>query len=102
MCHYSTWGERGNRSLYDTKIIKAIYDAVATNLQPPPNRDEFFREVSEGVRFDKQRIRNENIGRAAIRVGIRKRNRRAADNNLYGDQHECEENENEQTDASEN
>jgi hypothetical protein len=80
-----------------------ISDAIAVNFQPPPNRDEFLREVSEGVRFGKQRIRNENIGRAANRIGIRTRNRRAADNNLYGDQREYEEeNEDGQTDASEN
>ncbi|XP_036149233.1 uncharacterized protein LOC118647798 [Monomorium pharaonis] len=90
--HYSAWGERGNRPLFDTKIIKAIYDAIAVNFQPPPNRDYFFKEVSEGVRFGKQRTRNVVVREAAVRnPGIRARNRQAADVNLNDDRREREE-----------
>ncbi|XP_018376354.1 PREDICTED: uncharacterized protein LOC108769710 [Trachymyrmex cornetzi] len=63
ICDYSVWGERGNRSLFNTRLIKAIYDAVSSNFQPPPHRDEFFKQVSEGVRFGKQRIRNITVGK---------------------------------------
>lgn len=57
--YYSAWGERGNRPLFETKIIKAIYDAVCRNVHfKKPLRDEFFREVGEAVRFGKQRNRN--------------------------------------------
>ncbi|KYN09518.1 hypothetical protein ALC57_18365, partial [Trachymyrmex cornetzi] len=37
--------------------------AVSSNFQPPPHRDEFFKQVSEGVRFGKQRIRNITVGK---------------------------------------
>jgi Sec-independent protein translocase protein TatA len=86
-----------------------ISDAIAVNFQPPPNRDDFFKEVSEGVRFGKQRIRN--VDRVATRAtaGIRTRNRQAADENLNGNRRERENeyeetngNENEETDGNEN
>lgn len=69
-----------------------ISDAIAVNFQPPPNRDDFFKEVSEGVRFGKQRTRNVIVRGAAVRnPGIHARNRQAANVNLNGDQREREE-----------
>lgn len=66
-----------------------ISDAIAVNFQPPPNRDDFFKEVSEGVRFGKQRTRNVVVRGAAVRnPGIRARNLQAADINLNG--YRCE------------
>ncbi|XP_011685134.1 PREDICTED: uncharacterized protein LOC105448326 isoform X2 [Wasmannia auropunctata] len=83
--HYSAWGERGNLPLFDTKVIRVIYDAVCMNTHfERPLRDEFFREVAEAVRFGKQRNRNMNR-RTNIIIrgrGRRQRLRNEADNHL--------------------
>ncbi|XP_067208182.1 uncharacterized protein [Linepithema humile] len=84
--HYSAWGERGNLPLFETKLIKAIYDAVCRNSHfGKPLRDEFFREVGEAVRFGKQRNRNVTKKMSERGRGQRQRLRHAADNNLFGE-----------------
>lgn len=87
----------------------SIIDAVALNFQPSPHRDEFFKEISEGVRFGKQRMRNVNVGKGIVaETGIRQRKRENAQRNLLGQQenshnlplpHAAEENAEEEKDA---
>lgn len=87
--HYSAWGERGNLPLFDTKLIKVIYDAVCKNSHfEKPLRDDFFREVGEAVRFGKQRHRNvmKRINEGG--TGRRRQLRREADNHLLGELHD--------------
>ncbi|GAB1860764.1 DUF4806 domain-containing protein [Camponotus japonicus] len=99
--YYSAWGERGNRPLFETKIIKAIYDAVCRNAHfKKPLRDEFFREVGEAVRFGKQRNRNVMKRMNERERGQRQRLRREADNNLFGEVEDNTHNDNEIDDAN--
>ncbi|KAL6265853.1 hypothetical protein P5V15_002674 [Pogonomyrmex californicus] len=85
--HYSAWEERGNLPLFDTKLVKVIYDAVCMNTHfQRPLRDEFFREVAEAIRFGKQIVRNVQKRRMNIgERGRRQRLRYEADNHLLGE-----------------
>ncbi|XP_067213155.1 uncharacterized protein [Linepithema humile] len=75
---YSVWGERGNLPLFDTRLIKVIYDAVALNPNfAAPTQDIFFREVGEAVRTSKSRLRIATTRRGnAAQMGIVKSNER--------------------------
>ncbi|XP_067208565.1 uncharacterized protein [Linepithema humile] len=87
---YSVWGERGNLPLFDTRLIKVIYDAVALNPNfAAPTQDIFFREVGEAVRTSKSRLRIATTRRGnAAQMGHRKKQRTKAQQNLLRNQNE--------------
>ncbi|KAM0735059.1 hypothetical protein ACS0PU_011172 [Formica fusca] len=55
-----TWlGREGHRSLYDTRLIMAIYDGVCQNRHfEKPTRSEFQMQMREALRMSKERHRS--------------------------------------------
>nr|XP_012219776.1 PREDICTED: uncharacterized protein LOC105670692 [Linepithema humile] len=64
---YSVWGERGNLPLFDTRLIKVIYDAVALN----PN----FAAPTQEYIFSRSRRSGENEQVAAPNCNYETRER---------------------------
>ncbi|XP_011864783.1 PREDICTED: uncharacterized protein LOC105560345 [Vollenhovia emeryi] len=84
--NYSVWGEQKNIPLFDTKLMKAVYDAVCLNSHfANPLRDDFFREVAEAIRIGKQRHRNIVKRGNKEQRGRRQRLRHEAENYLCGE-----------------
>ncbi|XP_039308169.1 uncharacterized protein LOC105207159 [Solenopsis invicta] len=77
---YSLWGEKDrNLELYNTQLLYAVYEAVATSPYfMVPNQQQFYDAIKEAIRFAKQRIRNA-IRRKPGEKGRRTRRREEAD-----------------------
>lgn len=56
---FTWWGREGQRSLYNTRLIMAIYDGVCQNRHfETPTRSEFQAQMREALRMSKERHRS--------------------------------------------
>ncbi|EZA59760.1 hypothetical protein X777_14332 [Ooceraea biroi] len=56
---FTWWGRQEHRPLYNTRLIRAIYDGVCQNKNfEKPTRSEFQAQMREALRMSKERHRS--------------------------------------------